>query len=182
VNESKIEVIDTSKSLEERPREKRTLWDRLRSIGIGSLAIGGGVIGIIFYVLQFVYVAGAGLSTVWFAIGLFQRGSILGGMAVLLIGTPISIWIASAFFYVLFPISIIALIVWGIISVLGIVMTFENAIGWVGGILMLLGILFMLFTGTKDLIKAIRERQVGDFFKENLGYILLFVLFLWWVL
>ena len=62
-----------------------------KGVGTGGLVVGGGFLYISFTILQFLFVAFAGLSMIGLAISLFSEGSIIWGLVALFIGTPIAI-------------------------------------------------------------------------------------------
>jgi len=143
-------------------------------VGIGGLVVGGWF----FYILQFVFVAFAGLSMILLAISLFSEGSVIQGLLVLFIGT-IAIGLASHFFIIFVILAIIALIIWGIIHIFGFGISFSSV--WEGIWLiikiLLLGVMALL--AIKGFIEAVREKRVLEFFKEYWWGILLFCLLLW---
>lgn len=98
---------------DERKNMKEKIKEILGKIGLGALTVGvlgaSGIIGI----LRIILVWGTGLSVVSLGIYLLFNGSILWGLIVLFIGTPVAVWFASF----LFPFYIILLII-GLIIVL----------------------------------------------------------------
>lgn len=150
-----------------------------KGIGVGGVIIGGGLLSLILSVLRFLYIAFAGLSTIWLAVVLFQKGSIFFGLIVLIIGTPISIGIASYFFLPVLFLSILTLIIWGIISVFGISISIDTVWAWVWFIIKVLVVGSMAYLGISDFVESIRKKQVGNFFRDNWFYIPLFFFLLW---
>ncbi|MFH1536908.1 MAG: zinc ribbon domain-containing protein [Patescibacteria group bacterium] len=151
-----------------------------RGVGTGGLVVGGGFLYISFTILQFLFVAFAGLSMIGLAISLFSEGSIILGLVALFIGTPIAIGLASYFFIFFLVLSILALIIWGIISIFGFDVSFNNV--W-DGIWLVIKVLIlggMVFFGISSFIEAVKNKNIPSFFKENWGYILVF-LFLFWL-
>ncbi len=124
-----------------------TIKKLLKGVGTGGLYVGGGVFAILFSIVQFAVPAVAGLSMIWWAITLFLEGSIIWGLLVLLIGTPIAIGIASYAAIFLFFIGIVAAIIWGVIKLFGFDVSFGGVwdVIWLGiTILVLAGIAFMV--------------------------------------
>lgn len=174
-NEQEIEKVD-SVFIEKKSFVKKVF----SGIGVGGAVIGGGLLFLIFTVLRFLYIAFAGLSMVWLAIVLFQKGSIILGLVALIIGTPIALAIASYLFLPLLFISILTLIIWGVVSVFGIHTSFNNIWGWVwfAGKVLLLGL--MVFLGISGFISSIKQKRIKEFLRENWFYFPLF-LFLFWL-
>jgi len=151
-----------------------------KGIGTGGLVVGGGFLYISFTILQFLFVAFAGLSMIGLAISLFSEGSIIWGLVVLFIGTPIAIGLASYFFIFFLALSILALIIWGIIYIFGFNVSFGSV--W-DGIWLVIKVLIlggMAFFGVSSFVEAVKNKNVLSFFKENWFYILIF-LFLFWL-
>ena len=150
-----------------------------KGVGTGGLYIGGGAFLILFTIVQFVVPAVVGLSMIWWAITLFLEGSIIWGLLVLLIGTPIAIGIASYAAIFLFFIGIIAAIIWGIASLFGFNVSFGRvwSIIWlVIKILVLGGIAFVVGS---SFVQAVKGKELVSFFKGNWFYILLFFFLFW---
>jgi hypothetical protein len=161
--------------------KKKSLLKKIFSgIGIGGAVIGGGLLSLILVVIRFLYIASAGLSMVWYAIILFQKGSIVWGLVVLIIGTPLAIGIASYLFIPLLLFSVATLIIWGIASLFGVHTSFSNIWGllWLAVKVLIVG--SMAFFGVSEFIRSIRQKRVFNFFKENWFYFLIF-LFLFWL-
>jgi hypothetical protein len=151
-----------------------------RGVGTGGLVVGGGFLYISFTILQFLFVAFAGLSMIGLAISLFSEGSIILGLIALFIGTPIAIGLASYFFIFFLVLSILTLIIWGIISIFGFDVSFNGV--W-DGIWLVIKVLIlggMVFFGISSFIEAVKNKNITSFFKENWFYILIF-LFLFWL-
>jgi len=151
-----------------------------KGVGVGGLVVGGGFLYISFTILQFLFIAFAGLSMIGLAISLFSEGSIIWGLVVLFIGTPIAIGLASYFFIFFLALSILALIIWGIIYIFGFDVSFGSV--W-DGIWLVIKVLIlggMAFFGVSSFIEAVKNKNVLSFFKENWFYILIF-LFLFWL-
>ena len=141
-----------------------------------GLFMGGGCL---FQLVQFVVTAVAGLSMIWWAITLFLEGSILWGLLVLLIGTPIAIGIAAYAAIFLFFMVIITLITWGIISLFGIDVSFSSVWGmvWFGIKILVLG--SIAFLVGSSFVVAVKENELKSFFKGNWFWIILFLFLLW---
>ncbi len=176
-----IDNNDDSKFLDELDKpEKESFFKRIfKGVGTGGLALGGGFLYLLFIVLRFLFVAAAGLSMVGLAISLFYDGSIVLGLIALIIGTPLAIGLASYLFIFWLFFGILALIIWGIINLLGFNISFNSVwdgVWWAikilltGGLALLLGYMFII---------AVKNKDITSFFKENWGYIILFVFFLW---
>jgi len=151
-----------------------------KGVGTGGLVVGGGFLYISFTILQFLFVAFAGLSMIGLAISLFSEGSIIWGLVALFIGTPIAIGLASYFFIFFLFLAILALIIWGIIYIFGFDVSFGSV--W-DGIWLVIKVLIlggMAFFGVSSFIEAVKNKNVLSFFKENWFYILIF-LFLFWL-
>lgn len=150
-----------------------------KGAGIAGLTAGGGILYILFNILHFVFTAVVGLGMIWLAITLFLDGSIIWGLLVLLIGTPLAIGLAHWLFMFLFILAILALILWGIASLFGFNISFDSAwdIVWtIVKILILGGLLFFVGIG---FVEAIKERKIISFLRKNWFYILLFIFLLW---
>ncbi len=150
-----------------------------KGVGLGGLYVGGGALLILFNIVQFVVPAVVGLSMIWSAITLFLEGEIIWGLLVLLIGTPIAVGIAAWLAIFLFIIGIIAAIIWGIISLFGIDVSFGSVWGmvWFGiKILFLGGIAFIVGS---SFVEAVKGNGLMSFFKGNWFWIILFFFFLW---
>ena len=110
----------------EPPKKENLLKRVLTGLGTGGLVVGGGIFFIILHILQFVFTAIIGLTMIWWAITEFFGGSIIIGLLVLLIGTPLAIALAHwAFFFLLF-LGIFVGILWGIASLFGFSVSFWN--------------------------------------------------------
>ena len=113
------------------------------------------------------------------AISLFSEGSIIWGLVALFIGTPIAIGLASYFFIFFLVLAILALIIWGIVSIFGFDVSFGSV--W-DGIWLVIKVLIlggMAFFGISAFIEAVKNKDVLSFFKENWFYILIFLFLLW---
>ena len=152
-----------------------TIKKLLPGLGYG-LYMGGGCL---FQLVQFVVTAVAGLSMIWWAITLFLEGSIIWGLLVLLIGTPIAIGIAAYAAIFLFFIGIIAAIIWGIINLFGFNVSFGGvwSIIWLGIKILVLGCIAFIVGGS--FVEAVKENRLKSFFKGSWFYILLFFFLLW---
>ena len=161
--------------------EKKSLVKKVFSgIGVGGAVIGGGFLYLIFVVLRFLYIALSGLSVVWLAINLFQEGSIVWGLVVLIIGTPIAIGIASFLFIPLLVLTIVSLIIWGAISIFGFDVSFDSVWDSIWLVIKVLILGGMAFFGVSEFISSVKQKRIKEFFKENWFYFPLF-LFLFWL-
>jgi hypothetical protein len=149
----------------------------LPGLGYGLLIGGGWLFGI----MQFVVTAIAGLSMIWWAITLFLEGSILWGLLVLLIGTPIAIAIASYAAIPLFFIGIIAAIIWGVIKLFGFDVSFDGVwdVIWVGIVILVLA--SIAFWVVSSLVRAIFKGEI-NWFRRHLNWTFVLAYVLWFVL
>jgi len=152
-----------------------------KGLGTGGLYVGGGALLILFNIMQFVVPTVAGLTMIWWAITLFLEGSIIWGVVVLLIGTPIAIGIASYAAIFLFFIGIIAAIMWGVINLFGFNVSFGGVwdVIWLGiTILVLAGIAFVVVS---SLVGAIFKGEM-NWFRRHLNWTYVLAYLLWFVL
>ncbi|MBI2328188.1 MAG: hypothetical protein HYU85_00815 [Chloroflexi bacterium] len=131
-----------------------------KGVGTGGLYMGGGALLILFNIVQFVVPAIAGLSMIWWAITLFFEGSIIWGLLVLLIGTPIAIGIASYAAIFLFFIGIIAVIIWGIVSLFGFNVSFGSVWNIIWLVIKILILGGMAFIGVSSFVQAVKENEL----------------------
>jgi len=111
---------------------------------------------------------------------LFQKGSIVWGLVVLIIGTPLAIGIASYLFIPLLLFSIVTLIIWGVASLFGVYTSFGNIWDWLWFAVKVLIVGGMAFFGVSEFIRSIKQKRIFNFFKKNWFYFLIF-LFLFWL-
>ena len=83
----------------------------LEKLGVSGAVIGAVGFGLVISILEIIFIWGTGIAMVYFGITLLLEGSILWGLIVLFIGTPVAVAIASF----LFPFWVIFLVIWGII-------------------------------------------------------------------
>lgn len=163
------------------PPKKKSIFRKIfKGFGYGSLFVGGGIISIIFYILNFLFTAFVGLSAIGIAIRLFIDGSILWGLLTLLIITPLAIAFAHWLFFYLIILGILSAILWGIATIFGFDISFWTAgdIIWLLAKITILGI--MAFAGIVGFIEAVKEKDILGFFKDYwLG--ILFFCFLFWL-
>lgn len=163
------------------PQKQQNIFVRfVKGMGTGGMYVGGGVLFILFQIVQFAIPAVVGLLMIWWAISSFMDGSILVGLLVLLIGTPIAIGLSHWLAIYVFFLAILAFIIWGISSLFGVGLSFDNA--WdIGSLIVKVvivgGLGYFLVT---MLVDAIRSKTVGNFLKETWFYILIFCLLFWW--
>jgi hypothetical protein len=177
--ENQSELIPSDDSRATTLKKENFLKKFFRGVGIGGLVAGGGFLYISFTILQFLFVAFAGLSMIGLAISLFSEGSIIWGLVALFIGTPVAIGLANYFFIFFLALSILALIIWGIIYIFGFDVSFGSV--W-DGIWLVIKILIlggMVFFGVSSFIEAVKNKNVVSFFKENWFYILIFFFLFW---
>jgi len=173
------EIIANKESQTTTLKKESFIKKIFKGAGVGGLVVGGGFLYISFTILQFLFVAFAGLSMIGLAISLFSEGSIIWGLVTLFIGTPIAIGLASYFFIFFLFLAIIALIIWGIIYIFGFNVSFGSV--W-DGIWLVIKILIlggMAFVGISSFIEAIKKKNAVLFFKENWFYILIFFFLFW---
>ncbi len=153
----------------------------LRGVGTGGFYVGGGAFLILFNIVQFAVPAVVGLSMIWWAITLFLEGSIIWGVLVLLIGTPIAIGIASYAAIFLFFIAIIAAIIWGIINLFGFNVSFGGVwdIIWLGITILVLG--GIAFVVVSSLVEAVFKGKM-NWFRRHLNWTWVLAYLLWFVL
>jgi hypothetical protein len=163
------------------PSKKKSIFRKiLTGLGYGSLFVSGGIITVILYILNFLFVAFVALSVIGWAIILFMEGSILWGLLVLLILTPLAIELAHWLFFYWIILMVFSLILWGVVTIFGLDISFWEAgsIIWLLGKIAILGI--MALFGIMGFIEAIKERDILEFFKDYwLG--ILFFCFLFWL-
>lgn len=153
-----------------------------RGAGYGGLILGGGFLSVSFFILQFLFTAGVGLSMIWWAITLFSEHSIVWGLTVFFIATPVAIGLSFHLFIFLLFLTILALIIWGIAHLFGFNISFDNAYDSIWLIIKLFVVGGVAFFGVSLFTQAVKERKVSSFFKENWLYILVFFFFVWWLL
>lgn len=180
INEEFYPDYDLDIPTTEPPKKKSIFRKILEGFGIGSFFVGGGIISILFFILNFLFTAFIGLSMIGIAIGMFVEGSILWGLLVLLIGTPLAIALAHWLFFYLIILGILSAILWGVATIFGFGISFWTAsdIIWVIIKITILGM--MAFYGIIEFIEAVKEKNVLGFFKDYwLG--ILFFCFLFWL-
>ncbi len=178
--ENENEIIPSKAPEAIKIKKESFLKKVFKGVGTGGLVVGGGFLYISFTILQFLFVAFAGLSMIGLAISLFFEGSIIWGLVALFIGTPIVIGLASYSFIFFLFLAILALIIWGIIYLFGFNVSFGSV--W-DGIWLLIKVLIlggMAFFGISSFVQAVKNKDVISFFKENWFYIIIF-LFLFWL-
>jgi len=177
-NDKEIKNYDLDTPITEPP--KKSIFKRFfKGVGIGSLITGGGIFFILFSILQFAFTAIAGLGMIVWAINAFSKGSIIVGLLVLLIGTPLVIGFAQWAFFFLLILAILSVIIWGIVHIFGFSISFDSAWELVWTIIKVLILGGMAFVGIVGFVKAIREKRLLYFFKEYWWGILLFCFLFW---
>jgi len=177
--ENENELISSDDSQTVVFKKESFLKKIFKGAGVGGLVVGGGFLYIAFFILQFLFVAAAGLSMIWLAVSLFSEGSIIWGLVVLFIGTPIAIGLAGYFFIFFLALTILALIIWGIIYLFGFNVSFSSVWDSIWLIIKILILGGMAFFGISSFVQAVKNRDVVSFFKETWFYILLFVFLFW---
>lgn len=160
-------------------KQERSSKRFFRGAGISSLVVTGGLLSILFYILQFVFVASIGLGVFYWAISLFMEGAIIGGLLVLFIVTPLAIGLASWAFWFLFIVAVLALIIWGVTTLFGLNLSFDNIWDIIWFVLMVFLLGGMAFFGISEFIEATRRGRVSDFFRDYWFGILLFFFLFW---
>ncbi len=151
----------------------------VKGFGIGSVYAGGGILFILFQIIQFAVPAVVVLSMIWWSISEFTEGSIIVGLVILLLGTPIAIGIARWFSVYLFFFTILLLIIWGITNLFGINISFDNAwdIAWlIIKVLVVGGMGYFLIMGFID---ATRTKTIKSFLQGSWFYIIGFCFLFW---
>jgi len=177
--ESESELISSNDPQPVTIKKESFIKKVFKGVGTGGLVVGGGFLYISFTILQFLFVAFAGLSMIGLAISLFSEGSIIWGLVALFIGTPIAIGLAGYFFIFFLFLAILALIIWGIIYLFGFDVSFGSV--W-DGIWLLIKVLIlggMAFFGISSFVQAVKNKDVISFFKENWFYIIIFFFLFW---
>jgi|AntAceMinimDraft_18_1070375.scaffolds.fasta_scaffold09436_6 hypothetical protein len=171
--------IDRDPYLEEPPKRKSIFKKIFKGVGYGGFFVGSGIIGILYFILNFLLIASVGLGMIGIAIRMFMEGSILWGILVLL-GTPLAIGLASYLFFFFMILGVFSLILWGIATILGFDISFWTAkdIVWLIGKIIILGIMAGL--GIMGLTEAIKEKNILGFFKD-FWWGILFFCFLFWL-
>ena len=162
-----------------KPGRRSFFKKTFKGIGTRGLVLSSGALSILFGILQFAFVALAGLLTIGWAISLFSKGSIILGLLVLLILTPISIGLASHFFIFFFVSTIIVLVGCGIGHLFGFNIPFGNIWSSIWLIMEILIFGSMIYVGIIEFIEAVKEKRVLGFFKEYWWGILLFCFLFW---
>ena len=178
-NKSGNELISSNDSRTVALKKDSFLKKVFKGVGIGGLVLGGGFLSVLFYILHFLFVAVAGLSMIWLAITLFSEGSIIWGLVVLFIGTPIAIGLAGYFFIFFFALTILALIIWGVTYLFGFNVSFGSVWDSIWLIIKVLILGGMAFFGITSFVQAVKKNELVSFFKENWFYILIFFFLFW---
>ncbi len=177
-NDKEIKNYDLGTPITEPP--KKSIFKRFfKGMGIGSLIAGGGVFFILFSILQFAFTAIAGLGMIVWAINAFSKGSIIIGLLVLLIGTPLAIGLTNYLFPFFLVLAILSAIMWGIAHIFGFRISFTSAWDLVWIILKVLVLGVMAFVGITGFVEAIKKKRLLYFFKECWLGILLFCFLFW---
>lgn len=162
------------------PDKPQSVLNRIiGGLGLGGLYIGSGVLLILYNIVEFLVPAVVGLSMIGWSINEFVGGSVLVGLLVLLIGTPIAIWIARWGAMYIFFLAVITVVIWGIASLFGATISFFSVWDIVSLVFKILLIGYMAFWGIVMFVDAVKTRQIGVFFKENWFFILVFCLLFW---
>lgn len=178
-NDKEIKDYDLDTPIME-PSKKNIFKRFFKGVGIGSLVAGGGIFFILLSILQFAFTAIIGLGMIGWAINAFSKGSIIVGLLVLLIGTPLAIGFSHYAFFFLLILAIFSAIIWGVARIFGFGISFDSAWGLVWTIIKVLILGSMAFVGITGFVEAIREKRPLYFFKKYWLGILLFC-FLFWI-
>jgi len=100
-------------------------------------------------------------------------------LVALFIGTPLAIGLASYFFIFFLFLGIIALIIWGVIYLFGLDVSFGSVWDGIWLVVKMLILGGMAFFGISSFIEAVKSKNVASFFKENWFYILIFFFLFW---
>tara|TARA_A100001015_G_C14657273_1_gene581588 strand:- start:121 stop:600 length:480 start_codon:yes stop_codon:yes gene_type:complete len=111
-----------------------------KKIGLGSLATGGGVLFIIYAILDTVIKALAVLLPLYLSIISFMEGSVIAGILYLIIGIPLSSFVANFFSPLIIILGFICTLYWLIggvilgndISIIGTFIAIWDFIFWKG--------------------------------------------------
>jgi len=160
-------------------RKKNKVKRFLRGIGLGFLYVSGTWFSCLLGVVCLIFMAGAVIAVIGFAISLIISGSIFLGIIVLLIGTPIALALASYLFPFWLFLATISGIIWLVVKIFSLDISFENIMDSVWRIVSFCIYLFFTFWLAKGFIEAFKTKSVKSFLKETWFYILLFFLFLW---
>ena len=177
--EGKGDVLLGDEPAMEPPKKENLLKRVLEGLGTGGLVVGSGILFLIFNILHFAFTAIVGLGMIWFAITLFLEGSIIWGLIVLLIGTPLAIMLANWAFVFLLFLGIFVGILWGIANLFGFSVSFWSIWDIIWLIIKILILGFMAYVGGFGFIEAAREKRILEFFKECWWGILLFCFLFW---
>ena len=177
-NDKEIKDYDLDTSIMKPPKE--SIFKRFfKGVGIGSLVAGGGIVYILVSILQFAFTAIVGLGMIVWAIDEFSKGSIIVGLLVLLIGTPLAIGFSYWAFFFLLILAILSAIIWGIVRIFGLDISFASTWDFAWMIIKVLSLGGMAFAGIVGFVEAIREKRLSYFFKEYWWGILLFCFLFW---
>jgi hypothetical protein len=160
-------------------QKKENLLKRIfKGVGTGGLIAGGGFLYLSYIILQFLFVAFAGLSMIALAIALFRDGSIVWGLLALFIGTPLAIGLASSCFIFFLILAILAAIIWGVTHIFGLNISFANVWSSIWLIIKIVLLTVMTVAGIAGFISAVKEKSVISFLKETWFYAILYILIL----
>lgn len=166
-------------STTEPPKKKSIFRKIFKGLGYGGVFVGGGVLFLLFNILHFLFYVGVGLLMIGWAISLFMKGSIIWGLVVLLLGTPIAVAIAQVAFIPILILFIIIGIIWGLLRLVGFSFSFEQVGGGAWMLLKLFIIGGMFVYGVVLFREAAKEKNIKGFFKEHWWAILLFCFLFW---
>lgn len=131
-----------------------------KGVGTGGLYAGGGTLVVLYSIISFAVPAIVGLGMIWESIQMFRDGSIIWGLVVLFIGTPIAVTIASWLAPFLMFAGIIALVIWGIIKAFGLNVAFDSVWSMVLSGLVILFLGWLAFSLLSSLFK--RKENTAD--------------------
>ncbi len=146
-----------------------------KGVKISGMFLGSGFLYSIFTILNFLFIAFSGLAMIGLAISLFSEGSVFWGLIALFIGTPIAIGLASYSFIFFLILGVIALIIWGIISIFGFEVSFSNV--WADVWTFLIPLVIVVF-GISVFLNSVKNGSVKSFIKENWFYIIIYLILL----
>jgi hypothetical protein len=177
-NDKEIKDYDLATPIAKSPK-KSIFKIFFKGMGTGSLIAGGGILYILFSILQFAFTAIVGLGMIGWAINAFSKGSIIVGLLVLLIGTPLAIGFSYWAFFFLLILAILSAIIWGIAHIFGFSISFASAGDFVWTIIKVLILGGMAFVGIVGFVEAIKKKRPLYFFKEYWLGMLLFCFLFW---
>lgn len=147
-------------------------------VGYASLVGSGCFLSSAIGIFQFICTAGVGILMVIRAIYFFTHGSIIWGLVMLFIATPLAIGIVSYLFIPVLFLAVFSLLVWGIMHLFGITIVFYNMWSYVWfGVKTLIAGSIVVFCSIY-LIQAIKDKKIKRAILLGLAVILTIVVFI----